>query len=394
MDSGKGQDGILGASRFYLIANSEFLILHSTGLEMLVYLDSAHFALLERLYDEDQINLTQFVKQWNDRGIILALSLNHAQEIAQIDTEINRNRRINCIGLFPCHNIRYSPRGSLGLLELEIHSEILSVLGKSPLSVEEIQEILFVQMFQDFASVIIDNISIFQDSYLLRRTTSKIQNTLKIISRELKIILPTNSRKTCFNDPNFDWSMFDRIIFSMLPPGCEGTQAGQFLIAFISGMNERVKQKKNIQKAFEDILGLNSLKYQPPIEPQDQVAVAEFISTAWEVIIYLANRYKIPTDHLARILPMLHPYKIPGYSLGIAVERARQLSGNQASAGDMMDAAHIAFAPYVDILFVDKRTLTYLRQELRDRPNHQISPSDGRICSAGTIDELRQQLGF
>jgi len=61
------------------------------------------------------------------------------------------------------------------------------------------------------------------------------------------------------------------------------------------------------------------------------------------------------------LLPKLNPYKMPGYSLGIATNRAWQLSGNSAEAGNQIDDAHVTFAPYMDVLFVDKRTFAFLK---------------------------------
>ena len=93
---------------------------------MLVYLDTSHFAMLERL---SGAGLTHFIKHWTARRCVLALSLNHAQEHTQLADETSRQRRLDMIGQFSQAPIRFSPRESAGLLDLELVTDIRALAG-------------------------------------------------------------------------------------------------------------------------------------------------------------------------------------------------------------------------------------------------------------------------
>lgn len=80
---------------------------------MLVYLDPSNFAHLELLRDRNPEALTHFLQRWKERDLRLALSLHHAQEVAQLADDVSRNRRLDVIRLFP--KIRYAPIGSVTL---------------------------------------------------------------------------------------------------------------------------------------------------------------------------------------------------------------------------------------------------------------------------------------
>ena len=175
-------------------------------------------------------------------------------------------------------------------------------------------------------------------------------------------------------------------------PKC--TPTGRALIGFIRRMNDLVKKPKNVRPAFEELYGLVGIEVTPTLRPTDLTAASLFFSSAREKIKQIAETFNTPMPFLMALLPKLHPYKVPGYSLGMAINRAWLLSGNRAETGDRVDDDHVTFAPYVDVLFVDKRTFAFLNRELRDRPELLVQPPDGRVRFAGTVDQLEQALGL
>jgi hypothetical protein len=66
----------------------------------------------------------------------------------------------------------------------------------------------------------------------------------------------------------------------------------------------------------------------------------------------------------------MDPYAAPGSSLHLAVERARRRAtvGRATEPNELLDAQHVIFAPYVDVAFVDKRTMGFIRGEAAARP--------------------------
>ena len=362
---------------------------------MLVYLDSSHFDMLERLRRADPIHVACFIERWTARECVLILSLNHAQELAQLADETSRQRRLDVIGQFPRDRIRFSARGSAGLLDIELLVEIRALVSGRRMPLEEIQRLLFVQTFDDFTTVVAENVETFHRSFKFRTTAAEGLNDLAKMKQDMEALRAThNLPKINLTNPDFDWDEIGQSMESTLRTSVEDTPTGRAVNAFVRRMNDLVKKHKNVQYAFEELYGISGMNITPPLRPTDLLAVSVFFSGAREQIKQIAEAFNIPLPFLLALLPKLHPYKTPGYSLGIAVDRARQLSGNPAKAGDQIDTDHITFAPYVDMVFVDKRTFTFLNQELRDRPDLIMPPPDGRICFAGTVDQLEQALGL
>ena len=54
---------------------------------MLVYLDTSHFDMLERLRHKDLARFARFIERWTMSDHILALTLEHAQKLAQLSEE-------------------------------------------------------------------------------------------------------------------------------------------------------------------------------------------------------------------------------------------------------------------------------------------------------------------
>jgi hypothetical protein len=283
----------------------------------------------------------------------------------------------------------------IGINSIELLVEIRALAGGRRMSLEDIQRLLFGQKFDDFASMVAENVEMFHKSFNFRTTAAEGLNELAKLKREMEALRVThNLPKTNLTNLDFDWDEIGPLMESTLRTSVEDTPAGRVLVAFVRRMNDLVKKHKSVQRAFEELYGLSGMDITPPLHPTNLLAASVFFSSAQEQIKQVAKACNIPLPSLLALLPQLHPYKTPGYSLGIAVDRARQLSGNRTEAGDQIDVDHITFAPYVDVLFVDKRTFTFLNQELRDRPELLVPPPDGRIRFAGTVDKLEQELGL
>lgn len=362
---------------------------------MLVYLDTSHLAMLDRLRCDDPTHFACFIERWTTRECVLVLSLNHAQELAQLADETSRQRRLDVIGQFPRDRIRFSHRGSAGLLGVEIVAEIRALTGGGRMPLEEIQRVLFAQTFDDFTTIVAENVEAFHRGLAGRSTLVAGFNDLAEVWREMETLRVAHKfPKVDLTDPNLDWEQMVRLMESTLPKGVEDTPTGRALIGFIRLMNDLVKRHKNVRRAVEELYGLRGMEVTPTLRQTDLAAASMFFASAREKIKQIAEASDIALPFLMALLPKLNPYKVPGYSLGIAINRARQLSGNRAETGDQVDDDHITFAPYVDALFVDRRMFAFLNQELRDRPELLGLPPDGRVRFAGTICKLEQALGL
>ena len=260
---------------------------------------------------------------------------------------------------------------------------------------EAARRVLFAQTFDDFITIVAENVEASHRGFAVRRTLAAGLNDLAEVWREMETLrVAYRFPKVDLTDPNLDWEQMVQLMESILPKDAEGTPTGRVLIGFIRRMNDLTKKHKNVRRAFEELYGLSGMEVTPTLRPTDLPAANVFFSSAREKVKQIVEALNIPLPFLMALLPKLNPYKMPGYSLGIAINRARQLSGNRAETGDQVDDAHITFAPYVDALFVDRRTFGFLNQELRDRPELLVLPPDGRVRFAGTIDKLEQTLGL
>ena len=92
------------------------------------------------------------------------------------------------------------------------------------------------------------------------------------------------------------------------------------------------------------------------------------------------------------VITELDPYECPGYSLAMAVERARHLSELHSEPGSIVDMQHVMLMPYVDVAFVDRRTFEFLqagtRREKRPIPKARIT----NICKQHSLDSLRVEI--
>lgn len=362
---------------------------------MLVYIDTSHLDMLERLRRADPARFTCFIERWTARGCVLVLSLHHAQELTQLADETSRQRRLDVIGQFPRDRIRFSHRGAAGLLDVELVVEILVLAGGGRRPLEEIQQSLFGGTLDDFTTMVAENVETFHKGFAGRTAIATGLNELATIRRDMETLRVTaNLPKGDLANPNFDWEQMCQLMESMLPKDAEDTSAGFVLITFVRRMNDLVKRHKNVRHAFEELYGLKGMEVTAALRSTDLPAASVFFSSAREQIKQIAEDFNIPLPFFLALLPKLNPYKTPGYSLGIAINRAQQLSGNRAEAGDRVDDDHITFAPYVDLIFVDKRTFAFLYQELRDRPELLVAPRDGRVRFAGTVDTLEEATGL
>jgi len=141
-------------------------------------------------------------------------------------------------------------------------------------------------------------------------------------------------------------------------------------------------------------LQLGEMRRVNELNREDLFKASQFLHGAREGSKEIGIELDIPSEQVLSLVGELDPYNAPGFSAEMAVTRARWRDlGARPKASDQVDEEHVSFAPYVDLLCVDKRTMGYLRQELR-RADGRAVPSAGRAIIrprnlTEVLDELR-----
>ncbi len=76
----------------------------------------------------------------------------------------------------------------------------------------------------------------------------------------------------------------------------------------------------------------------------------------------------------------------------MAVCRARIAHNMEPSASDQVDEEHVSFAPYVDLLFVDKRTRGHVDSERRRADGRMVDGAASSITRARDLQDALEQI--
>ena len=76
----------------------------------------------------------------------------------------------------------------------------------------------------------------------------------------------------------------------------------------------------------------------------------------------------------------------------MAVARARARHSTAPTASDQLDEEHVSFGPYVDLLFVDKRTAGYLTEEFRRKDGRMYFDPARSIKRARDVAEMLARI--
>jgi hypothetical protein len=342
---------------------------------MLVYLDSAHFALLERASVAERAD---FFSMWTDMKYELALSLHHLQEIGQLRDATSIRRRLAVVEQFPI--IRGKPAGSATVLDLELQIQMIALLGVTADPRRSSDETLFPiadrrSLFQDALSTEL----VFKYMQGAHKLGAQAENASKAARRESGPSIPPESM---WKDMEQAMGRFANLIPNLKP----------VVQTFVSEMTGRlsgaIQSEGSTRLALIALYGLRDVASVDGVLDADLPSVAVYFQTAREQVVAVAARLGVDEATASAVIPQLNPYDSPGFSLQLAVRRARAAHPKDDVASDQIDADHLAFAPYVNRLFVDKRTLGFVRQESSRDPARLQPATTLNIAKAGTIAEL------
>ena len=349
---------------------------------MLVYLDSAHLALLDRAPTSER---DLFLSAWRSCNCELALSLHHLQEIAQLSDAASAERRLQVLKLFP--SVRCKPAGVDLVLRLEIQLQLYRLLGLSPDVRRSATETLFPQAgYNEIRAATIDFQPLFKHMRIAHQMGANASNTSK---RAVQAAKAGNLRRKV--DPatlgflGAD-EMFEEALASA-PPDVRVTMRQVF-----DQVRNGIQNHGNIRRALENIYGIASVEFIDEIVDDDLAAVSVFFASARSEIPAVFGRVGADPSDSERLVQRMDPYAAPGFSLQLAVQRARKRHPMPDKPGDEIDVAHVGFAPYVDLLLVDKRTFGFAVQEARDNPKRLASDRLNTIRQAGTLQQAAEAI--
>jgi hypothetical protein len=271
------------------------------------------------------------------------------------------------------------------LTEQEIEVQSFAVAMETPFPVNMVAQTLFSGGLPSFLKDAQDNIHSFKKFFEFRGAIGQAEMELTRVTTEMKQLLKeSNAPRLRVPSSDFDWERLWHMVELSFPTGLEQSDLGRAIKENIHRLFEAMRQERTQREALVRSAGLKGLPIATKVPDEDLVEVGGFFDLARIQLPALGAILGIPESQMLTLLPRLDPYQSPGFRLKLAVERARKRAGQLTKSGDLVDSDHIMFAPYCDILFVDKRTLTYAMQEQRDRPS---------LLPPGSTDHLRRAAG-
>jgi hypothetical protein len=340
---------------------------------VLIYLDTAHLALLERTAAADA---TKFWSAWQTCECELALSLHHLQEIGQLSDRASVERRLKA--LEPFSVIRSLPAGSEQVLRIEVQVQLFQKLGFSIDGRKSVMDAVFPPAQLSELKGMIGFQGLFKQMRAALELGTEGSNLAKQAAQQ-----EDHQASHMEVDPE----LILEAALADLPNDVAGWMRQLF-----QQIGQTVLEQGTVRGGLERIYGLEGLEIMAKIPDSDLPAASIYFNCAREEIAAVLERAGAPLSRTDQLLNLLDPYQAPGFALQLAAERARQLHPKPDQPGDQIDVTHIAFAPYVDLAFVDKRTLGFLTQEARDRPQLLSKDLIQNIRRAGTLDRVSEVI--
>jgi hypothetical protein len=345
---------------------------------MLVQLDTGDIANLERLFLRDPEKCRMLIAEWNANGLALALNLHHAQEIAQHASTESRKRRLQIIELF--EDIRFGGMAEFGVIRQEVAVLLDAVGNEEPARFEGLRDFFFPKSSaEDFAQYLLSNAA------ALQKMRVPIEQTIAVRT------VPIKGKRTLKNrvlTPDSNAVAEARFRHELSKSSLSPSER-RLAIEFYLGLAKSFDGQPNVRAALELHYGLKGIKWVAGCPDSDLSLAASFADTARELLI--AGRGILPqTPSEDELINGIDPYSAPGVRIQFALHRAQTAAGSPKPAHET-DRSHAVFAPYVNVIFLDRQTATFLEQESRRAP-HLLPQTDLQtVRPSGPIEQLMQR---
>jgi hypothetical protein len=361
--------------------SSPYVIRHALDLidRTLVYLDVAQLAWLARAPRNER---DSFFTEWRACRAELALTFHHLQEIGQLSRPAEIDQRFDLLESFPA--VRGGMTTSAQVAELEIRSGLLARLNATPLSFQSFRAALFpVADLPDLRAQTIDMASLLRRM----REAHEIGAEAERLSQQARAVGSPKMRARI--NPDNAAERFAELLDTHFEPGSPKRAIAETIH---QQLNHALREEGTLRGALENIFGLRRMDIVSSVPHEDLAMISVFRNQARVVGFALSEASGIPQDVVDVALDALNPYDCPGYALKLAAQRARRGHPKLPVAGDQIDDEHLTFAPYADVLFVDKRTFDFVGRELRrDAP---LLPASAAVslCRAANLADVVAQL--
>lgn len=318
---------------------------------MLVYLDSAQLAWLERASAPQREAFRAICEKMSAEIVV---SLEHIVEIGQLATPANAAARARSLAILPY--LRSAGRSSLDVARWEIRQQLSSIAGLAHESEDVFRQRLFPRCTAyDLAKIVVDEFSTFQAMRVAFIMGAEAETVRKAASAEPparmrapstisadQIALAREIMASHIDDPHL-LNQMDALIDRVLP--------------HVAGRTHR--------EALLSLLELDDLPAALRAPEKDLTILSTYFATAKEEAFALVGAVSPSSPAAKTLARAFDPYRCKGIRLRLAVNRARYAHPSAPKPSDQLDEGHLMFAPYVDLMCVDKRTHAYLRQEVR-----------------------------
>lgn len=338
---------------------------------MLVYLDSAQFDGIERATPAARI---AFFQTWRMARCELALSLHHLQEMGQLGDVSSLLRRLDVLREFPV--IRCLPASSTDVLRNEIRASLENV--SLEIQVSLLRDRIFP--IADRAIVAAQTVET-QPLFHLMADAIKTSTSAESLSKQARPVTPLK-----LSQADIDWDELYRDSLAMVTEASDaGSELHQMLLTIFDQTFERIRGHGSARNALISLFGLSAVKVVRKIPDDDLSSAHVFYSTAREEAVALASEHHINPETLLSRVDEICMYDCPGFRLKLAAQRGRRTHPKEPEPGDQTDEDHVMFAPYVDLLIGDKRTVGFVSQRTR---NPFLQLPEGAIANIKRVADL------
>lgn len=360
---------------------------------VLVYFDNADFVWMERLQATDPDRWAEFLQRWHDGPFRLALSFHHAQEFGQMVDAASIDRRIDLLRSFEPRTC-FGNIGSLRAMELEIAVQFDELAWGESARANSLRDCMFPPAgIDNFEQVIREAEREIKRVRGLLEACAETANWSDRTNRELVDKLRTRGQR--WPRPpgeDFDWDRAWELFRRSWEHDGLGHDERTRIERLFRPWFDHAKREGSSRRGSEAVLGLKGIPGVGEFADENLAELGMFYGRARAAAIELADMMGIPRHFFAGVITELDPFRCPGMRLKLAVQRARGRARKPQEPGDDIDEEHLMFVPYVDLAFVDKRTLDYARRETGEGRQKLPQGSLAMMRRGGSLERVSSAL--
>lgn len=332
---------------------------------MLVYLDTAQLAELERAKRTGLRVAEEFFAVWRDTGCVLALSRTHAEEIAPLQDR-SFGIRLGLLSEFP--QIAFADANHDLVSELEVRAQ---TVGRFYPELEDPYATIRDELFPFCTPESFWEFTLRLRPFVLEARRERAEQAA-FENRELA--LQQKLREVAGKRPKLPaLTEVDPAILALVEEDHRRRMPGFHQSPFRRAANERLRanlgRKLSRRQALLCVHGLEDLSAAERAPDEDLSMLAWLRDLGERLVFRWCILEGFPQEGTRLALNAFDPYLAPGISVGRAVYRGWRRSNNKRKPSDHADGEHVLSAAHTDLAFVDSRTETFIAQCRKQTPD-------------------------